>query len=134
VWVIDTKRYKGKVQIVKPLFGDPTLRIAGRDQTNTSTALQKQVDLVTAALAHLDPDAPIHGCLCFVDSDLPLFGRPSINGFTIFGRKGLAKQLNATGTLPADRAAVLAAALAERFPMASATGPAREPPRIAVPQ
>jgi hypothetical protein len=118
VWVIDTKRYKGKVQISKPLFGKPTLTIAGRYKTNLVDGLAKQVELVAAALADLDSDVSIHGCFCFVDSDLPLFGTPSLNGLTIFGRKGLAKQLNATGALPADRAGALAAALAQRFPSA----------------
>ena len=35
VWVIDTKRYKGKLQVVKPLFGRRTLKVAGRDQTSS---------------------------------------------------------------------------------------------------
>ena len=118
VWVIDTKRYKGKVQIAKPLFGKPTLTIAGRDKTRLVDGLAKQVELVTAALATLGTDVPIHGCFCFVDSELPLFGTPSINGPTIFGRRGLARQLNATGALSADRAAALARALAQRFPIA----------------
>jgi hypothetical protein len=118
VWVIDTKRYTGKVQITKPLFGKPTLKIAGRDKTRLVDGLAKQVDLVTAAAADVDCAVPVHGCFCFVDSELPLLGTPSIHGFTIFGRKGLAKQLNATGALPADRSAMLAAALAERFPSA----------------
>ncbi len=29
VWVIDAKRYKGKVQVSRPLFGQPKLTIAG---------------------------------------------------------------------------------------------------------
>lgn len=74
VWVVDTKRYTGKVQVAKPLFGKPTLTIAGRDQTKLVGGLAKQVDLVAAALADLDADVPIHGCFCFVDSELPLFG------------------------------------------------------------
>lgn len=118
VWVIDTKRYTGKVQISKPLFGMPTLKIAGRDQTKLLDGLAKQVDLVTAAIADLNPDLQIRGCFCFIDSELPLLGTPTINGFTIFGRKGLAKQLNAPGAVTADRATNVAAALANRFPIA----------------
>ena len=118
VWVIDTKRYKGKVQIAKPLFGKPTLTIAGRDKTKLVDGLAKQVELVTAVLDDLDADVPIYGCFCFVGSELPLFGTPRIKGLTIFGRRGLAKQLNATGTLPTDRLAALAAGLAQRFPIA----------------
>jgi hypothetical protein len=33
VWVIDTKRYKGKVRVSKPLFHKPLLKIDGRNQT-----------------------------------------------------------------------------------------------------
>ena len=95
VWVIDTKRYKGKLQIAKPLFGKPTLKVAGRDQTKLVDGLAKQVALVTAAVADLELDIPVRGCFCFVDTELPLLGTPTINGLSIFGRRGLAKQLNA---------------------------------------
>ncbi|MCA1679657.1 MAG: NERD domain-containing protein, partial [Actinobacteria bacterium] len=97
VWVIDTKRYTGKFQVAKPLFGKPTLKIAGRDQTKLVDGLTRQVALVTPALAAIAPDIPVHGCFCFVDTELPLFGTSTINGFSIFGRRGLAKQLNAPG-------------------------------------
>ena len=117
VWVIDSKRYKGKLQVAKPLFGKPTLQVAGRDQTKLVDGLAKQVDLVTAAVADIGLDVAVHGCMCFVDTELPLFGTPTINGCSIFGRRGLAKQLNAAGVLAAADAAVLATALA-RIPVA----------------
>jgi hypothetical protein len=31
IWVIDAKRYNGKVEVRKPLLGTPKLIIAGRD-------------------------------------------------------------------------------------------------------
>jgi hypothetical protein len=73
---------------------------------------------VATAVADLGFDAPVHGCLCFVDTELPLIGTPSINGYPVFGRRGLAKQLNASGPLAPDHTVMLAAALAERFPPA----------------
>ena len=76
VWVIDAKRYKGKLQVAKPLFGKPTLQVAGRDKTKLVDGLAKQVELVTAAVAALGFDMPIHGCLCFVDTEMPMFGTP----------------------------------------------------------
>jgi hypothetical protein len=118
VWVIDSKRYKGKLQVAKPLFGKPTLKVAGRDQTKLVDSLVKQVDLVTVAVAGIGLDVSVRGCLCFVDTELPLFGTPTISNLSIFGRRGLAKQLNASGGLSADSAARLAATLAERFPVA----------------
>ena len=115
VWVIDTKRYKGKLQVAKPLFGKPTLKVAGRDKSKLVDSLAKQVELVTAAIADAGLVVPVHGCFCFVDTELPLLGTPSISGVRIFGRRGLARQLNAGGGLAPDAAAALATGLAERF-------------------
>jgi hypothetical protein len=118
VWVIDTKRYKGKLQVAKPLCGKPMLKVAGRDQSKLVDGLAKQFALVTAAVADLELDIPMRGCFCFVDTELPLLGTPTINGLSIFGRRGLAKQLNTAGELSADRALMVAAAIGQRFPVA----------------
>lgn len=118
VWVIDSKRYKGKLQVLKPLFGKPTLKVAGRDRAKLVDGLAKQVDLVTAAVSDTGLDVAVHGCFCFVDTELPLFGTPTISGFDIFGRRGLAKQLNASGALTPGGAATLAISLGQRFPAA----------------
>lgn len=115
VWVIDTKRYNGKLQVAKPLFGKATLKIAGRDQTQLVDGLAKQVELVADAIADVDLEVPVRGCFCFVDTELPLLGTRSIRGFSIFGRKRLAQQLNTAGTLIDEDAEMLAAVLAERF-------------------
>ena len=53
VWVIDTKRYKGKVDVVKPWFREPRLTVARRDQTRLVVGLVKPVDLVKAAMARV---------------------------------------------------------------------------------
>jgi hypothetical protein len=118
VWVIDTKRYKGKVQVANPFFGTPTLRIAGRDRTKLIDGLTKQVELVTIALGSIAPDVPVRGCLCFIDAELPLIGTPSINGYPMVGRRGLTKRLNTHGPLSLDSAVSLSQALADRFPAA----------------
>ena len=46
VWVIDAKRYTGKLQIAKPLFGKPALKIGGRDKTKLVDGLAMQVELL----------------------------------------------------------------------------------------
>ena len=79
---------------------------------------RSQVALVTAAVAHLELDVPVRGCFCFVDTELPLVGTPTINGLSIFGRRGLATQLNSAGELSAVRAQMVAAAIGERFRVA----------------
>jgi hypothetical protein len=118
VWVIDAKRYKGKVAVSRPLLGKAKLKVAGRDKTKLVVGLATQVELVTAAVGDIGADVAVNGCFCFVGSDLPLLGTPTINGFAILERRRLAKRLNARGSLgSADREA-LAAALAARFPIA----------------
>jgi len=116
VWVIDTKRYKGKVAISKPLFGKAKLIIGGRDQTKLIDGLARQVGLVEAVMAELAADVPVHGALCFVDSELPILGKLSINGDPLLHSKALAKCINANGPLSAEQVRALSSELAQRFP------------------
>jgi hypothetical protein len=41
VYVIDCKRYKGKMEVAEPLFGEAKLKINGRDRTKLIDGLQK---------------------------------------------------------------------------------------------
>src|SRR5680860_1762505 len=50
VYVIDAKRYKGKIEVRKPLFGEERLLIAGRDKAKLVEGLKQQVDAVRTAL------------------------------------------------------------------------------------
>jgi hypothetical protein len=118
VWVIDSKRYKGKVAISKPLFGQARLTIAGRDQTKLVDGLARQVDLVNNQMLALEPRIPVQGALCFVDADLPLLGKLNFNGYLLLYPKQLAKRLNAPGPVSPERVQELALALAARFPKA----------------
>lgn len=56
VWVVDSKRYEGKVAVSKPLFGNAKLTIAGRDKTKLVDGLAKQVGLVAK---RLNGDGPL---------------------------------------------------------------------------
>lgn len=118
VWVIDTKRYKGKVAVVKPLFGRAKLTIAGRDKSRLVDGLAKQVDLVEAAVDEVAPGVPVHGAICFVEAELPWFGTVVYGGFPMLHPKGLAKRLNKPGPVDQDQLAGLARELALRFPSA----------------
>jgi hypothetical protein len=127
VYIIDAKRYRGRIEVRKRLFGEPMLEIAGRDQTKLVHGIAKQVAAVEAALADIAPDVPIQGCFCFVtpegllaDSGLPLLRTLKINGYPLFYPRRLAKQLNASGPLMPERARTLTAQLAQRFPAARA--------------
>jgi hypothetical protein len=118
VWVIDTKRYSGKVAVHAPLFGKAKLTIAGRDQTKLIDGLAKQVALVTEAMSTIAPDAPVHGSLCVVDADLPLLGTTTFRGFPLLHPRALAKRINRAEALAPDRVRPIAVELAGRFPVA----------------
>lgn len=118
VWVIDSKRYKGKVSVRKPLFGQPKLTIAGRDQSKLIAGLAKQVGFVTPAMREVAPGVPVYGALCFVDAELPLLSKLSLEGYALLRPKQLAKRLNAEGPLSVEQVHAIAGRLATRFPSA----------------
>ena len=118
VWVIDSKRYKGTVAISKPLFGKAKLTINGRDKTKLVDGLAMQVALVEAVMPELAPGVAVRGALCFVDADLPMLGKLSFNGYSLLYPKALAKRINQSGPVGAERVRALAGALAHRFPSA----------------
>jgi hypothetical protein len=127
VYVIDTKRYRGKVEVRKPLFHEPVLKIDGRDQTKLIHGLAKQVAAVEAALFDFAPDVPTHGCLCFVAPEgllavggLPLLRTLAIHDYALLDPRRLAKRLNRAGPLTPERSQSLLEHLARRFPRASA--------------
>ena len=115
IWVIDTKRYKGKVAMVKPLFGDAKLTIAGRNKSGLVTGLRKQVGLVEAAV---DPTIPVHGAICFVDAQLPLLGTITFGGFPMLNPRALARRIGRQGPLASSELPRIADELAARFPPA----------------
>ncbi len=115
VCVIDAKRYRGKLAVSVPLLGKPKLRIAGRDQTKLIGGLAKQVELVQAAMPDVAPGMPVHGALCFVDTELPLLGSRTLRSFWLLHPKPLAKRINRPGPLDAAQVPGVADELARRF-------------------
>lgn len=125
VYVIDTKRYRGKIEVRSPLFGKPKLVIAGRDRTKLVEGLARQVDVVKTVLAPVASGVQVHGCLCFVapeglfaDVGLPIMRTLRINGFPLYSARRLAKQLNQAGSVDPEQIARVCAELAERLPPA----------------
>ncbi len=118
VWVIDTKRYKGKVVVRRPLFGQAKLTINGRDCLRLMDGLDKQVETVCSALQQLAPEVEVRGALCIVDADLPLTSTLTFRGYPLLYRKALAKRLNSNGPLDRARARALAERLAVQLPPA----------------
>jgi hypothetical protein len=122
VYVIDTKRYRGKIKVRRSMFAAPKLEIAGRDQTKLLDGLAKQVAAVRGALADAGLDVPVRGCLCFVvpegllaESGLPILRTPEIKGYRLYHPRRLAKRLNAPGILTVDEVERVHAQLARRL-------------------
>jgi Nuclease-related domain len=101
VYVIDCKRYRGKVEVRRPLFGKEQLRIKGRDRTALIDGLEKQVAQVKAVLVDLPEAVPVRGCLCFVapegfvaDSGLPALRTLMVRGYPLyFPKRAIPKSL-----------------------------------------
>jgi hypothetical protein len=115
VWVIDTKRYKGKATIDRPLLGKPRLMINGRDQTTLIDGLDRQVVVVRTAMKQIAPETPIQGALCFVGTDLPLIRTLTLRGYPLLYPKALAKRINRAGQTDDAVVSATAAALAAIF-------------------
>ena len=126
VCVVDAKRYKGKIEVRNPLFGDPSLFIAGRNKTKLADGLMRQRDAVRSALAETFPEVPVHACFCFLNpkgqaggSGLPLFRTLGINGVQLFYPRKLSKYLNSPGPLTEEARREVVALLAHAFPRAA---------------
>jgi Nuclease-related domain len=122
VFVVDAKRYDGRIEIrnrgniFRP---DHRLYVGKRDCSVLADALTWQVEAVTAVLvgAGVEPPPPITSVLCFIDGDWPLIAPPdSFGGVRLEGPKSLRKAVTSTATL--DRAEIqdLAQVLAEALP------------------
>ncbi|WP_241490212.1 nuclease-related domain-containing protein [Curtobacterium citreum] len=117
VWVVDAKHYRDKRPRLHVEGGPFRPRseklIVGSDRTKLVESVLRQVALVRDVVGPVD----VHGTLCFVDADWPLFGGSfTVRGVDVCWPKRLAKQLAALeGTV--DVAAV-AAAIAAHFPPA----------------
>jgi hypothetical protein len=125
IYVIDTKRYRGRIKVARPLLGAPKLRIGGRDRTKLIDGLARQVAVVADALGDIATDVPVHGCLCFVapegvlaDVGLPVLRTLKINGYPLYYPRRLARRLNRQGPLTPELAVAIRTRLAARLPAA----------------
>jgi hypothetical protein len=125
VYVIDAKRYRGKIKVERPLFGAAKLRINGRDRTQLVHGLEKQVEAVSRVTSEITSDIPVHGCFCFVapegmlsESGLPLLRTLSINGYRLYFPLRLGKVLRRPGPLSPTRIESLHSLFAKAFPPA----------------
>jgi hypothetical protein len=122
VYVIDAKRYRGKIEVCKPLLGSPKLKIAGRDRTKLLDGLGRQVAAVQASLEDLAIKVKVQGCFCFVapegllaNSGVPVLKTLRISGYPLYDPRRLAKQLNRPGPLSPEQIRTIHAGLADRL-------------------
>ncbi len=125
VFVIDAKRYKGKIEVRKPFLGDASLFIKGRNRTKLVEGLARQQEAVRSVLVEVIPEMPVHACFCFLNpagqsggSGLPLIRTLSIDGFPLFYPRKLSKRLNAPGALSEVSRREVAELLVAAFPEA----------------
>jgi hypothetical protein len=108
VFVVDAKRYEGRIEIRNKgwfLRPDYRLYVGRRDCSRLAEGLGWQVEAVTAALtkAGVDPLPPITPVMCFIDGDWPLFGAPDeFAGVRLGGPRSLRKIATATAALGSD--------------------------------
>ncbi|WP_220488268.1 nuclease-related domain-containing protein [Tessaracoccus sp. MC1756] len=121
VFVVDAKRYRNARPALRVEGGllrprTESLTVGGRDRTALVTGMQKQVDLVRAALAER-PEVPVRGVLCFVDADWPLLGGAfTVNEVAVMWPKKLKSLLTERGPLDEAQIADLQWQLHEAFP------------------
>jgi hypothetical protein len=121
VWVIDTKRYSGRLEPVNRggwLHPDWRLMVNGRDRSKLAADLAKQIAVVTSALkAEASEQLPsIHGVLCFVDADWVFLAKPfSLDGVIVAWPDALIELLSRPGEVPSDARQALADLLARRL-------------------
>jgi hypothetical protein len=119
VWVIDAKKYQGKVE-QRDVGGwfktDLRLYVGGRDRTKTVIGLGWQIEAVTKAL---DTEAaPVHSALSFVGAEWPLFfAKPlRLQGVWISWPTKLADLIAADGPLNSADIGRIACQLSSRLP------------------
>ena len=119
VFVIDAKRYRGKVGAVDRGFQGERLFVNGRDRTKIVNGMDRQVTVVRRVLSELgQAEVPVHGVLCFVQWNLALGGSRTVRGHLLLRPRPLARRLKATGPLDPDAIQSLARALAAVLPSA----------------
>jgi hypothetical protein len=120
VFVIDAKRYRGKVGAVDRGFQGERLFVNGRDRTKIVDGLDRQLKVVREALREIGQDeVPVLGVLCFVKRNFVVGeGKQTVRGHLLVRPRPLARRLRAQGPLAPDVIEAVARALAEVLPSA----------------
>lgn len=120
VWVIDAKKYRGRVEVVdvsSVVRPDLRLRVDGRDLTaKLVRGGQWQADHVRRALDPTYSDVPVHRALCFVDAKRRLGHEArTIEDVLVSWEKDIVRRLRQPGPLDERFRAAIQRHLATRF-------------------
>jgi Nuclease-related domain len=119
VWVIDAKRYTGKVSVSKPLLGEAMLMVGGRNRSRLADGLERQVHAVESAMSELRTDLPVHGAFCLVGAEgLPTLGTLTFRGYPLLSPRRLAGRIKKAGSAEPALLRAVAVHLSSCFPPA----------------
>jgi hypothetical protein len=120
LFVVDAKRYKGRLQIRDKggLFRTEwRLYVGGRDCSHLAENMGWQVKAVEALLGSIGSQMAITPVLCFLEVEWPLlFATESFHGVRLASPRGLRKLVTRTQILDAAKIDKLARILATGFP------------------
>jgi hypothetical protein len=120
VYVVDAKRYKGRVE-VRDRSGpfspaDLRLYVGGRDHSQLAYAMRWQVEAVRAGMGGRE-DVPVTPVLCFIDAEWPLLGGPDhFGGVRTEGQRSVRKLVTQPGPLTTEEVVEVAIVLSQAFP------------------
>jgi hypothetical protein len=119
VFVIDAKRYRGRVGVADRGFRGERLVVSGWDRTEKVDGLERQVNVVREILGDIgQPEVIVQGVLCFTRRNLPLLRTLTIRGYLLLRPRRLARRLRAKGPLDHNRIEALARTFAAVLPRA----------------
>jgi hypothetical protein len=109
VYVIDAKKYDGKVELRTSGFGrwrQEQLIVKGRDRTHLVDGMERQVRAVREALdsGEGNGDVPVRSVVCFVGAEWDLLSTAfTVNGVDVMAPRALRRRLRKEGPLGVER-------------------------------
>ena len=120
VWVIDTKRWSGRVER-RDVGGwfkiDQRLYVRGRDRSKAIEGMAWQIEAVAGVLKVAGLELPLRAALCFVEAEWGFFAKPfELKGVRVSGPKSLAAAISDGSSLKPDEVLEVARILATALP------------------
>lgn len=117
VWVIDAKRYKGRIERRQAEFmgtGASQLFVGGRNRSKLIDGVQRQVGAVRQVLG--DSELSINGVLCFIEGEWSLLAQAfAVEGVAVHHPQSLRRALRSDGPLDRSARGELAGLLDAKF-------------------